>query len=355
MNQQYIPDWSGAMVDTFAPLGLVPIRSFFFRQQSCSFFVIIPRSSFRPWLTRWGCRAVCSGGDDDGLIELLWCNGHVVMQSQAALRKPSRPDKAAAPAAVQDEDAAAAAAAWFQYQVEDPLERDDLFAELFGEAQAAVDAGRGACCKEEAEERGGDEDARQSSGMMPPPQPLPREVKACPGDGAAARTSAGCCEATATATEGAESSMLTIGSSFCGSNHVQQTTPRARGAAAPPGAAKDVARARGAATDTSSATRSRSCTTKSEHPGPGAAAAAARRSGKRKQSDATDAEVRSPPLPARPQSFHTAASIDDDRECMLDVEFQSADVTCEPAQKTATAKRRRAAEVHNLSERVGRL
>jgi phytochrome-interacting factor 4 len=361
MNQQYIPDWSGAMVDTFAPLGLVPIRSFFFRQQSCSFFVIIPRSSFRPWLTRWGRRAVCSGGDDDGLIELLWCNGHVVMQSQAALRKPSRPDKAAAPAAVQDEDAAAAAAAWFQYQVEDPLERDDLFAELFGEAQAAVDAGRGACCKEEAEERGGDEDARQSSGMMLPPPPLPRhahaprEVKACPGDGAAARTSAGCCEATATATEGAESSMLTIGSSFCGSNHVQQTTPRARGAAAPPGAAKDVARARGAATDTSSATRSRSCTTKSEHPGPGAAAAAAHRSGKRKQSDATDAEVRSPPLPARPQSFHTAASIDDDRECMLDVEFESADVTCEPAQKTATAKRRRAAEVHNLSERVGRL
>ena len=38
---------------------------------------------------------------------------------------------------------------------------------------------------------------------------------------------------------------------------------------------------------------------------------------------------------------------------MQDVEFESADVTCEPAQKTTTAKRRRAAEVHNLSERVG--
>ncbi|XP_066356298.1 transcription factor PHYTOCHROME INTERACTING FACTOR-LIKE 13-like [Miscanthus floridulus] len=281
MNQ-YISDWSGAMGNTFAPLG----------------------------------------GDDDGLIELLWCNGHVVMQSQAALRKPPRPDKATA---VQDDEAAAASAAqaWFQYPVEDPLERDDLFAELFGEAQAAVDAGRGACCKEEAE-RGG-EAARQSSRMMPPPLPRPRDEKACPGDdgggpdGAAARTSAGC-----EVTEGGESSMLTIGSSFCGSNHVQQTTPRARDAVTPPGAAKDVARARDAATDTSSATRSRSYTTKSEHRGPGAAAAAAHRSGKRKQSDATDAE---------------------------DVEFESADVTCEPAQKMTTAKRRRAAEVHNLSER----
>jgi len=38
---------------------------------------------------------------------------------------------------------------------------------------------------------------------------------------------------------------------------------------------------------------------------------------------------------------------------MQDVEFESADVTCEPVQKTTTAKRRRAAEVHNLSERVG--
>jgi len=38
---------------------------------------------------------------------------------------------------------------------------------------------------------------------------------------------------------------------------------------------------------------------------------------------------------------------------MQDAEFQSADATCEPAQKLTTAKRRRAAEVHNLSERVG--
>ncbi|XP_021302233.1 transcription factor PIF4 isoform X1 [Sorghum bicolor] len=324
MNQ-YISDWSGAMGDTFAlplGLGLVPIPT----DHSIPFH--FPTESMADAVRRRAAAAaaavvvVCSGGggggeDDDGLIELMWCNGHVVMQSQAAPRsnKPPRPDKAAPAAAAVQEDDDAAAQAWFQEQYpveeEDPLERDDLFSELFGEAQAAVDGARGACsCKEEAEE-----DARQSiSGMMPPPPPMrPRDDKACTGDASLDA---------ATATEGAESSMLTIGSSFCGSNHVQTTTG---------GAGTDVvvvvARARGAATDTSSATRSRSCTTRNEHPCPGAAAAAAaaHRSGKRKQSvDATDAE---------------------------DVEFESADVTCEPAHKTATAKRRRAAEVHNLSER----
>lgn len=194
----------------------------------------------------------CSGEDDDGLIELMWCNGHVVMQAQAP-RKPPRPD-----------DEAAAAQAWFQYPVEDPLERADLFSELFGDAQAAVCGARG-------------EAARQSIRMMlppPPPRPAqaPREEKACPGDGATA---------TATATDGAGSSVLTIVSNLCGSNgnHVQATAPG------------DVARARDVLMVTSSSTtRSRSCTTKSEQPGPGPGAA--RRSGKRKHNDATDAEVR---------------------------------------------------------------
>ncbi|ONM02052.1 Transcription factor PIF4 [Zea mays] len=235
----YIPDWSSSMGDTFAPLG---------------------------------------GEDDDGLIELMWRNGHVVMQAQAP-RKPPRPDD--------DEAAAAQAQAWFQYPVE---ERADLFSELFGEAQAAVGGARG-------------EAARQSIRMMPPPPPpprpaqAPREEKACPGDGG-----------TATATDGAGSSVLTVVSSLCGSNgnHVQATAPG------------DVARARDVLMVTSSSTtRSRSCTTKSEQPGPGPGAA--RRSGKRKHNDATDAE---------------------------DVGLE-----CEPAQRTTTAKRRRAAQVHNLSER----
>ena len=351
MNQ-YISDWSGAMGDTFAlplGLGLVPIPT----DHSIPFH--FPTESMADEVRRRAAAAVvvCSGGgggeDDDGLIELMWCNGHVVMQSQAAPRsnKPPRPDKAAPAAAAVQEDDDAAAQAWFQEQYpveeEDPLERDDLFSELFGEAQAAVDGARGACsCKEEAEE-----DARQSiSGMMPPPPPMrPRDDKACTGDASLDA---------ATATEGAESSMLTIGSSFCGSNHVQTTTG---------GAGTDVvvvvARARGAATDTSSATRSRSCTTRNEHPCPGAAAAtaAAHRSGKRKQSvDATDAEVRTYPRHPHCRAvffspLHRSMTTANAR--MQDVEFESADVTCEPAHKTTTAKRRRAAEVHNLSERVG--
>jgi hypothetical protein len=234
--------------------------------------------SSRPWLMRRGrvlCTSrplslllfACSGEDDDGLIELMWRNGHVVMQAQAP-RKPPRPDD--------DEAAAAQAQAWFQYPVE---ERADLFSELFGEAQAAVGGARG-------------EAARQSIRMMPPPPPpprpaqAPREEKACPGDGG-----------TATATDGAGSSVLTVVSSLCGSNgnHVQATAPG------------DVARARDVLMVTSSSTtRSRSCTTKSEQPGPGPGAA--RRSGKRKHNDATDAEVRTyistwyiaPPVPARP-------------------------------------------------------
>ncbi|RLN28437.1 transcription factor PIF4-like isoform X2 [Panicum miliaceum] len=269
MNQ-YVPDWSSGMGDAFATL---------------------------------------NGDDDGGLMELLWCNGHVVMQSQAP-RKPMRPEKVAA-AAVQDDEAAA----WFQYPAEDALERD-LFTELFGEAQAAG-AGGGRTCKEEAECAG--EAAARQSGLMPPPR-----EKACPGDlgdasdGAAAGAAAGG-ECAAAATEAGESSMLTVGSSFCGSNHVQ--TPRARAGAPPPGAAgKAGGRARDAATVTSSSMRPRSCTTRTGQPG-----ATAHRSGKRRPSDATETE---------------------------DAEFQSADATCEPAQKLTTAKRRRAAEVHNLSERV---
>ncbi|RLM99951.1 transcription factor PIF4-like isoform X2 [Panicum miliaceum] len=265
MNQ-YVPDWSSSMGDAFATL---------------------------------------NGGDDDGLMELLWCNGHVVMQSQAP-RKPTRPEKvAAAAAAAQDDEAAA----WFHYPAEDALERD-LFTELFGEAQAA-DAGSDRACKEEAE--CGGETATRRGGLMPPPR-----EKACPGELGDVAAGGEC---PATATEAGESSMLTVGSSFCGSNHVQ--TPRARatcGGAAPPGAAgKAGDRARDAATVTSSSMRPRSCTTKAGQP-----SATAHRSGKRRPSDATETE---------------------------DAEFESADATCEPAQKLTTAKRRRAAEVHNLSER----
>ncbi|CAL4897875.1 unnamed protein product [Urochloa decumbens] len=282
MNQ-YVPDWSSGMGDAYAAMN-----------------------------------GGGGGGDDDGLIELLWCNGHVVMQSQAP-RKPPRPEKSPAAAVAQEDEAAAA---WFQYPAaaeEDPLERD-LFSELFGEAQAAVDAAAcgGRTCKEEAECTG---DVAGQSGLMPPPPPPPREKEkaCCQADLGDVSDGAGECAAA----EAGESSMMTIGSSFCGSNHVQAP----RGGNAPPpgtrgGGKAGGGKARDAATVTSSSMRPRSCTTKTGQP-----SAAAHRSGKRKPASDAAAETE-------------------------DAEFESAaDVTCEPAQKMTTAKRRRAAEVHNLSER----
>ncbi|CAN6348439.1 unnamed protein product [Urochloa humidicola] len=251
MNQ-YVPDWSTSMGDAYEAM---------------------------------------NGGD--GLIELLWCNGHVVMQSQAP-RKPPRPEKT--PAAVHDDEAAA----WFQYPVapEDQLERD-LFSELFGDAQVAdADAGGGRPCKGEVECAG---DAAPQSGLMPPPPP--REMACCLGDlGDVCDGPAGASECAAAA---GESSMVTPPGS-------QQKA----------GGSKD----HDAATVTSSSMRPRSsCTTKAGHGQPGAAAA--HWSGKRKPASEAPTETE-------------------------DAELESADVTCAPAaQKMTTAKRRRAAEVHNLSER----
>ncbi|TVU49133.1 hypothetical protein EJB05_00427 [Eragrostis curvula] len=262
MNK-FVPNWSSNMGDTFAPL--------------------------------------C--GEDDGLMELLWCNGPVVLQNQAPRKPPARSDKEAAAAAQESE---AAAAAWLQYPaVEDPLERD-LFSQLFGEAPAAGDTGRAACKEEEERAASAAAATAPRSRLMPPPM-----EKACLDDvGVVSDCEAGKADgggdgAAAAATEACESSMLTIGSSFCGSNHVQTARTRARDAAT--------------VTSSSMQQPRSSCAGKAGPP-----AAAAHRSGKRKQRDAAETE---------------------------DAEFESAAVTCEPAQKLTTAKRRRAAEVHNLSER----
>uniref|UniRef100_A0A0D3FLL8 Uncharacterized protein n=1 Tax=Oryza barthii TaxID=65489 RepID=A0A0D3FLL8_9ORYZ len=69
-------------------------------------------------------------GEDDNLIELLWCNGHVVMQSQNHHRKlPPRPPEKAAAAAVQEDEAGL----WFPFALADSLEKD-IFSDLFYEA-----------------------------------------------------------------------------------------------------------------------------------------------------------------------------------------------------------------------------
>ncbi|KAL5205259.1 hypothetical protein ABZP36_033468 [Zizania latifolia] len=265
----FVPDWDTSMGDAFAPLG-----------------------------------------EDDGLIELLWCNGHVVMQSQAP-RKPPRPEKAAA-AAMQEEEPAA----WFQHPVDDALEKD-LFSEMFGEMTAAADVRRA------GKEERGPVTAIQSRLVPPPWTAHAAREKAEFGD---VDDALGVLEVVVAQTGGdlraaaetGESSMLTIGSSICGSNQVQ--TP---GAARPPGnGMAGAARAHYTATVASSSTRSRSCTAKTEPPG-------AASSGKRRQRDAME----------------SAGSPSED------VDSDSAAVTCQPAQKLTTAKRRRAAEVHNLSER----
>ncbi|KAF8655534.1 hypothetical protein HU200_061079 [Digitaria exilis] len=277
MNQ-YVPDWSSSMGDAFAAFN----------------------------------------GEDDGLIELLWCNGHVVMQSQAPRKPTARPEKAPAAAVampVQDDEAAP----WFQYPpAEDTIERD-LFFELFGDAQAASGA-----CKEEDDECAGDAIAatpqRRSSQIMPPPQ---EKAAAYLGDLGYLSDGVELTAAAAVTEAAAESSMLTIGSSFCGSNHVQTPPPRVAAEAAGD-AGGGGAKARDAATVTSSSMWPRSCTTIKAGNNPGAAA---HRSGKRKQQSDAAMETE-------------------------DAEFEPADATCEPAaQKLTAAKRRRAAEVHNLSER----
>uniref|UniRef100_A0A0E0MPG3 BHLH domain-containing protein n=1 Tax=Oryza punctata TaxID=4537 RepID=A0A0E0MPG3_ORYPU len=264
-------------------------------------------------------------GEDDGLVELLWCNGHVVMHSQAP-RKPPRPERTAATVAAMAEDESAS---WFQYPVDDVLEKD-LFTELFGEMTTAGGGGgdvRRAACKEER----GAVTAFQSR-MMPPPWPAREKAEfrdvddVCGISEVVMAKMEGEVKVAAAEAAGGESSMLTIGSSICGSNHVQ-TPP---GPAQPPpslgngkvgGAA--ARRAHDTATVASSSMRSRSCTAKTE---PHDVAAGV---DKRKQRDAAT------------ESWSPSE----------DVEFESAAVTCSPAQKTTTAKRRRAAEVHNLSER----
>jgi phytochrome-interacting factor 4 len=71
--------------------------------------------------------------EDDDLIELLWCNGHVVMQSQNNRKLPPRPEKAAAapaPAPAPQDDEAGL---WFPFALADSLDKD-IFSEFFCDA-----------------------------------------------------------------------------------------------------------------------------------------------------------------------------------------------------------------------------
>ncbi|KAM3272019.1 hypothetical protein ACQJBY_042299 [Aegilops geniculata] len=241
------------------------------------------------WTGNMGDALPPLSGEDDGLVELLWCSGHVVMQSQA----PPRP-------AVREQEAAP----WFQYPVVDEddysVERD-LFSEIFGGMPAD---GAGRPCKEEDKQRGAaDAVTALRSGVMPPP--LLTGKAGLHGDGPRGSP----------VSEAGESSVVTMAIRRpCGGSN-QAQTPHVSGTAGDdsvllPQSGRDARSYHSAsATLTSSSTWSRPSGTS-----------------KRKQSEGPS-------------------------EVMQDVESDSADVTCETAQKPTTAKRRRAAQVHNLSER----
>ncbi|CAD6205921.1 unnamed protein product [Miscanthus lutarioriparius] len=302
-------------------------------------------------------------GEDDDLIELLWCNGHVVMQSQTHRKVPPRPDKAAvvapppAPASVPQEDEGGL---WSPFALADSLDKD-IFSEFFYEAPAAVaaaatpvapvasggtgtEAAVGKSCRHvvpaEADRRGGACPVSEDPcDLMPPPKSTPASCSRQQtmsldngGDNAGdlsdlivrAGSAGKSAAAGAAAAEAGASSMLSaIGSSICGSNQV--LVQRAVGA---PGRANANAMG-GRGNEASSSGRSNYCfgtttTTTTTEP-----TSTSNRSSKRKRLDTEDSESPSE-----------------------DAESESAAMLARKLpQKMTTARRSRAAEVHNLSER----
>ncbi|KAF7063502.1 hypothetical protein CFC21_070016 [Triticum aestivum] len=244
------------------------------------------------WTGNMGDALPPLSSEDDGLVELLWCSGHVVMQSQAPPRQ-AVPEQEAAP--------------WFQYPFVDEdncsVERD-LFSEIFGRMPAD---GAGRPCKEDDKQRSAaDAVTALRSGVMPPP--LLAGKAGLHGGGPRGSP----------VSEAGESSVVTMAFRRpCGGSN-QAQTPHVSDTARDdtvllPRSGREARDARSylsvSATLTSSSTWSRPSGTS-----------------KRKLSE----------VPS---------------EVMQDVESDSADVTCETARKPTTAKRRRAAQVHNLSER----
>lgn len=140
----------------------------------------------------------CSG--DNELIELLWQNGHVVMQSQTRkppaapseprqiANKPESTLKLNNSLAQEDETAP-----WFPYPIDDSLEKD-FFSEFFSEISA------NACSSSYTP------DKPNKDSLMPPPK------TSCDG---VARLSK---QQKTDKGRGGEGSNMTVGSSICGSN-----------------------------------------------------------------------------------------------------------------------------------------
>lgn len=264
-------------------------------------------------------------------MELLWCNGHVVMQSQGHRKLPPRPEKATA--AVQAEDEAGL---WFPFGLADSLDKD-IFSDLFCEAPPP-----GAADKPSREGDG------KPSELMPPPKSMSMSLADNAGElSDLVQARAG----KAAMDEGASSTLSAIGASFCGSNQVQVQrgavnehghagTTAYGGSALPSAVGSGNANGRGRgheATVASSSGRSNYCF--------GAATTTTTTTTTTTGTEPTSTSNRSS---KRKRGLDTEDSTESPSE---DAESESAALERKPPQKLATVRRSRAAEVHNLSER----
>lgn len=270
-------------------------------------------------------------GVDDDLMELLWCNGHVVMQSQTHRKLPPRPEKAAAAAAaaVMQEDEAGL---WFPFSHADSLDKD-IFSDLFCEAVPQAVGIKPDCYGD----GNGSKSSDAPSELMPPPKSTMADGGEL-SDLVQAR-STGKAAAAAMEQEGASAS------SFCGSSNQVQVQHAGRVQSAGTAAYGSSARLQSAvgsginangrgreATVASSSGRSNGCFTNTTTTSTEPTSASLRSSSKRKRLD------------SRTEDYSESPSEDAESESLALIERK-------PPLKLPTARRSRAAEVHNLSER----
>ncbi|KAF7060789.1 hypothetical protein CFC21_067548 [Triticum aestivum] len=298
-------------------------------------------------------------GEDDDLMELLWCNGNVVMQSQGHRKLPPRPEKVPAPPVVQEDDAGL----WFPFALADSLDKD-IFQDLFCEeppGAAGVD-GAGKIGRDGVPVLGDDRRSSQSSAvsaasdLMPPPKSThvscssrqqSMSLADC-GDNAGgvlsdlvqARAGKAAME------EGASSTLSAMGASFCGSNQVQ-----VQGAVSEQGRAGHTTAygGGGAGSALPSAVGSGNANAR----GRGHEATVASSSGRSNYSFGVTTTTGTEPTSTSHRSSKRKRGLDteDSESPSEDAESESLALERKPPQKLTTARRSRAAEVHNLSER----
>ncbi|VAI21550.1 unnamed protein product [Triticum turgidum subsp. durum] len=257
-------------------------------------------------------------GEDDDLMELLWCNGNVVMQSQGHRKLPPRPEKVPAPPVVQEDDAGL----WFPFALADSLDKD-IFQDLF--------------CEEPPGAAGVDGSSRQQSMSL---ADCGDNAGGVLSDLVQARAGKAAME------EGASSTLSAMGASFCGSNQVQ-----VQGAVSEQGRAGHTTAygGGGAGSALPSAVGSGNANAR----GRGHEATVASSSGRSNYSFGVTTTTGTEPTSTSHRSSKRKRGLDteDSESPSEDAESESLALERKPPQKLTTARRSRAAEVHNLSER----